>query len=454
MTPPLALKPLSFNSLRFSLALFLLFWGGLTKAQTDRLLAAQKLSHQGAFAQANRQYQAILDQYPNHLATQISAAYNLSWSGDYKSGIAAFEQIIEAEPEWEDAHVGLGYSLAWDQQYVAAKRVFLALLQRNPQSEEAQKGLAYLSLWTDHYYAARRQFDKLLQAFPSKAEYANALGVANMRLGNHKEARAAFDKALTLDATSKEALLFLSLIPAEPALWELHTWGGYSQVDAQSKLGLRAVHLQLRPSEKLQLWVRYDNSLALDNYSFIQTNAFIPTWFGGGLIGWNKQWATRLEIGRRILPNSESTFLFQGEQIYNFGNNYAAKAGGFYAPNKSGTAEYLIFAGVQVPLSAYHNLEPMYYLSYNANGLPTHRGVLNTEYRSPTGKYRLGGGIMYGRERSLASGETSAPTFGANLLCQTSLLDQHWALLNIRYESGIQSPLFSISAGLRLRFER
>ncbi|MFK7925409.1 MAG: tetratricopeptide repeat protein [Bacteroidia bacterium] len=444
-------KPPLVKGLIFLLSLTFLSYAN---AQTDQLQLAQQLSHAGSFEQAKTSYEQILRSYPSHLPTRIGAAYNLSWSGDFKAGIRAFRQIIDDNPDLEDAIVGLGYSLAWDQQYKGAHQVFLSLLQKSPDSHEAKKGMAYLSLWTGKYFAARRQFTQLSQQFPNQVEYVNALGIINLRLGNHREARAAFAQALVLEPASQNARLFLSTIASEPAFIELHTWAGYSQVNTEDKLGLRALHLQWRASQKLQLWIRYDNSLTLDNFSFIRNNAVIPTWFGGGIMSWNDRWTSRLEIGQRILPNRSSSFIFQGEQVFHFGDNYAAKLGGFLAPSSNGQTEYLAFAGVQIPLSPHHQIEPLYFLSYNQNGIPTHRGVINTEYRSPSGKYRIGGGIMYGQERALQDNLPASATFGANLLCQTSLMNRHWMLLNMRYESGIQYPLFSISAGLRLRFER
>lgn len=435
------------------LLIFLLVGATLLPAQSTDLAVAVRQSHQGQYASADSLFALLVQKDPDHLPSLLGQAFNTSWQGKLSEAEQAFRHILSRWPEQTEALTGLAYVLAWQKKYPEARQSFETLLAYPTQRREAEQGLAFLALWEDQSSEAIDRFEALTQQFPESASLWEGLGLAYLQMTEHQAARRAFAKVENL--TGKPTP-FTAAIANSPAWMEVHLWGGFTQVNAENHWGLRAGQVSLKPHQAVQVWVRYDNSLSLDNADFLRRRLRSPLWYTGGVVNWNSQFTTRLELGYRTLPGIGRQVFFQGEQVI-FGEGRSAfKLGGFYAPRADRRFEWLTYASGFLPLSEELFLEPSYFLSQSVNGDWGHRGQLDLIFQESAQTYRIQGGFLYGTNQfvDVQSETASAQTWGFQFQAQSKLGAQHWLLLLLRFESSPLQQFFTASIGTRLRIEK
>lgn len=436
------------------LVCLLLSFGSLSAQQELSLEQARELSHSGAYQEANAAYRQLLLTEEHNLEIRLGWAFNLAWQGDWENAKIAFQGILN---EWEahpEALEGLAYVHAWAGEYGAARTRFRQILALNPDSKSARKGLAYVELWEHKAKAALHAFEELTKSYPDDAEIWMGMGQAYLENVQHQSARHAFAKADQLSNGATDGHVFVEQIQSSPSWLEVQLWGGYSQINEQNQWGLRAGQLSLHPHQKAQLWLRYDNSLSLDNADFLRRNLQSPIWYTGVLFNWSSRLTTRLELGYRMLPDLGSQLFYQGEQVVFLGTRSALKMGGFYAPRADQSREWLGYLSGFVPLNQQVALEPSYFLSQNAAGQWGHRGQLDLNYRQDKDGYRLQTGVLYGFSPQFADPGQWVRNWGLNFQAQSRLGKQHWVLLLLRYESSPLQNFFTASIGTRLRIEK
>lgn len=423
---------------------------GNLSAQEITYAYAQKLATSGDHDKAEEAFEQLLSETPDDLQLLIGQGFNYSWNGKYFEAKRVFSKILRMEPDQSDALSGMGYTLAWEGNYGKARSFFQMYLNKYPDSKEAEKGLAYTDLWAGNAQEAVIRFEALTTSYPENEELKISLGQAYLLTGRHKDARGAFEEALILDDENEDANELLQKMSVTPALIEANVWGGYSRIENAGEFGLRAARLSWRITHQYQVWARYDNALTLDNLSLTRSNQQFGAFFVGGLASWDKNWATRLEVGRRNLQGDLSQWFVQGEQVAYLKEGKALKVGGFFGPRSDGTHESMSYVGGVLPLMDGLTFEPTYFYSTSsASGSDEHRLLLASTYRFPKG-IEVNGGIQYGR---VVSEQTKGNIIGGHLIGYVPM-GKHWIQLLARYESALNNPLLIGALGLRFRLEK
>jgi hypothetical protein len=174
-------------------------------------------------------------------------------------------------------------------------------------------------------------------------------------------------------------------------------FGGLSEFEGSSKVGLRFAEIGVAPTENVRIWFQLDDSLSLDAAGLARRGLHVPTYFAGGQLTWGGRFTTRLEGGWRTLPDGVAQRLLRAEQAMALGERVGLKAGGWLGPRGDGRIEAGGHAGVQVPLGNRLRLEPtVFYARSGAPGEHELRGLLAATYGF-RGDVELGAGIAAGK---------------------------------------------------------
>lgn len=164
-----------------------------------------------------------------------------------------------------------------------------------------------------------------------------------------------------------------------------------------NKTGLRTAEIAYYPNHDSRVWLRYDNSLSLDNAELAGTGGSAETHYIGGYVHYQQRYTTRLEFGHRNLPQGIKQNIIAGEQVFFLPSNVTASVGAWLGHRDDGRTERIFNVGVGVPISTALRLEPtVFYSKSGVAGEKQWRGLLAGEYRFEQG-YRLGGGASSGR---------------------------------------------------------
>ena len=429
----------------------LLLFAQISVAQN--LAEAKRLAEAGQHFEAEKIYNAFLENHPDDVEALIGAGYNYSWAKQSKQAAQKFEAALALQPNNPDALVGKGYNLAWSGQYAAAKYPFMTLEKLKPGSEEARKGLGYVYLWQGNGEVAIDYFEKLVLEYPRNIEYYIALAQSYLIENQIKKARIALRSGLQIDSSNRVATELLENTYGAAAPLEMDVWMGYSKANGTGNFNLRTVQLTGQVAKKLRMFLKYDNSLSLDLASLVRTNQEAQAFSMGGVMGWNKQLTSRLEYGIRLLPDNATQQVFSTEQVYFLPNSMSIKGGGFFGLGSKINNEWLAYASVRVPVTSFYAVEPYYFYSRVENGpRPENRFMLNNQFRNEKG-YELNLGVLYGKA-AVHRDVSDDNLFGGYATILLPFSQTVWGQLSLRYEKAPFDDLIAAAAGVKVRLEK
>lgn len=380
--------------------------------------------------------------------TLIRQAYERAWKHDYDGAVRLFDSLLAVAPDNLDAQRGRGYTLAWQGNYGSATRQFDQLLAGDPSDWEARKGLAYVALWSRHYELAAQRLEALLPDAVESDEIHHSLGTAYLGAGRHKDARA----QVALIGDEERANQLAAAIQADRAEVELIAWGGWTNVGSSNNGGLRAAQLIWTPKPRSSIWVRFDNTLGIDNAAVFLRDSSAMALLAGGSWQPRPNWTLQGEAGQRWLPGQSRQQLLLLEQTWFMVPRLGWKTGAFAALGGPQNRNLLLHTGLIWQAGSRFWLEPTAYATWFSPGqFDQMRLSLSGKYHHPRG-YELNLGVLGGTQYLM--GESNrAPVAGLWLQYQHPLPDWHWLYLAARYEKTADAPFINVSLGLRLRIE-
>ena len=398
----------------------------------------------------------LTEAYPDFMPAKLLQAHNHSWQQQFGRAIQEFKAILKIDPTNEDALIGLGYAYAWSGDTPKAIYTFQKVLQKNGSNEEARKGLGHVYLIAGDGEAAVLIFQSLIDDFPNKIDYFIGIGQTHLLLGQSKRARKSLQKALAIDPSNQKAQDLFNRIRTVNSNFEVDVWGGYSKVGTESLYGLRLLQASWHLAPSFTTYVKYDNTLSLDNIDFVLRRQGAASAWIGAVAGWNEQLSSRLEYGQRFFPERNTQHLFKAEQVFYTESAVNFKLGGFagFAPDTP--AEWFINTGVYVPLGSVFSFETSYFYSRDGNSdQAQHRGLLSAKLRHPKG-YEMTVGGFYGKPNLNTEFIPGAEDriAGAFLVGLFPFSKMVWGQLAINREYGVFDESTVFAAGIKIRMEK
>jgi tetratricopeptide (TPR) repeat protein len=309
--------------------------GALTDEQISEMVQrAGRLYRDGALTTADSLYRRVLDERGGNLAALAGRGWVALRGGDLQAARERFQAAVQADPTYVPARFGLGETaLAQGDTWVAVQ-AYEAATRHDPESAEA---------WT-------------------------GLGRARIAAGDASAAREALERALELDPGSSEARRALDGLEASPAAVPAvvaTAWGGYNPENGRDP-GPRMAELVIYPSPQVRLWGSFDNALNLRRPFLVRGEVDFRAFYGGAAFDWGsgESLGTTLEIGHRNRPPDDlGQTVFRLEQAFRFGEGDdpftrpSVHVGGVLGSWED-RDDYVVLAGVGVPVSPQFRLEP------------------------------------------------------------------------------------------------
>jgi tetratricopeptide (TPR) repeat protein len=384
------------------------------------------------------------------LQAQTAAdAVALSHAGKYAAAEKIFTVLIAADSRNTGLLIASGFNNAWNKEYAAAKQRFLKARELEPGNIDAEKGLAYTYLYEGSFAKAAAGFEKLLVTQPSLEEFHMAAGLAYMNWHKRNKAAAHFEKILQHNSKNEEAKQYLNEIKNNTGVLELASMAGLSGSGAQTKFGLRQLQLGYQVNSENLLYLRYDNSLSLDNYFLLKNNYNVNAVAGGVYSKWHRYIGSKFELGHRNLPEGIKQNLWQTEQVIFLPKNYVVKLGGSIITSNLFNKEWMAMMSFSVPVAEKVKVEPHYYFIKRLSA--EHRVVLNTSYQFNP-KNDIAFGMFLGTEKntSLNTRNTVAGGFAySNFYIKGPLYGT--ALVRYEKDAAAGRNAFITAAGIKLR---
>ena len=372
-------------------------------------------------------YRQILDNRSNDVQARLGYATAQSWLGRQPLAQQEFNKVLAQQPRNLEALNGLGYSQAWAGQYVDAEQTFGRALGVAPDNLGARKGLALTLLWSGDHERARSQLQQLRDEYPQDAEILAALGQAELALGQTDQAAQSFNAALAIEpgrADARDGLARIDALstadtkateqqPPSKGVLDLAVSFGDSSNGGGS--GLREVFAGFAPNDELRYWLRYDDSLSLDNPGLVRSGQQAETWHLGLQYLYLPDWLGIVEVGQRDLPNAEDQQIYKLETVrIEFDNTL--KFGLQVSPHSGGFSDKLVYAGYGFRLSPVWTLEPTLYIAESGAAADDEwRMVLFAEHK-PNERWTVGLGAGMGQiSSSLAAADGDVSTVSATL---------------------------------------
>lgn len=441
-----------FSNIRRSIGMLVLL-SSIAFSQSGYLDKAIQLAISGKHQEAEIVYSEILIKNPDNIQAQLGRAHVLSWQGKYDEAEADFRKILYADSQNQEARMGYGYTLAWSKRYNDAEAQFKRVLELDPDNIEAQKALAFVALWAKNIRKAVERFNQLESQSNSDSELYVGLGQSYLLSGRQKPAREAFKKAMHFSRSNHNIKSLYHSVAFSPTIFNVALWGGYTNIDSNNEFGVRAIEISTNPIRNLSFWVRYDNSLSLDNLSLIQSNNNIATYYVGGVSNWNESFSTKLEYGHREIISSISQNIFNLEQIIFFPTGTSIKFGGLVAPRSDKISEWMTFGGFSFSLFENFRLEPIFFYSSATESDDNEQRILiNSLYQLSNGS-QFSAGVFYGKHNSNIT-QFDGDIAGGNLQWLMPVFEAHWINALLKYESTPLVNFFVASLGFRFRLEQ
>lgn len=422
-------------------------------AQQEQFSRAQQLASSGQHVEAEAVLENLTAAHPAHLPALLLRAHNFSWNGQHRRAIDAFGAILQEHPGEVDALVGLGYAYSWSGSGRQAVEAFGQAIEQEPNNTDARKGLGYAYLETRDAKAAVMAFEILSSEYPDVVEYPVALGKARLMAGRSNGAIQAFEQALAIAPGNAEAQQLLATARAQASTLELDVWGGHSNVENDSRTGLRLLQGLYRINSRYSVFARFDNTLSLDNLDFVSRNVNASSLWGGMLAGWNDRLASRLEYGLRFFPERNTQQQLRLEQVFYIHNGLSARLGGWTAFSSDFPTEWYAYAGLYIPVNSYLALEPSYYYGQDGfNSVNQQRAVLAAKLMLPSGpEFTLGG---FAGKAGLGIEGVPDEISGGYLMALAPFNGWLSGQLAVNYEKGNFATATVVAAGLKLRLRK
>ncbi len=382
-------------------------------------------------------------------AQNTEDAMALSHAGKYAAAEKIFVKLIAADTKNTGLLIASGFNNAWNKDYAAAKQRFLKAQELEPGNADAAKGLAYTYLYEGNFLKAASLFEKLIQTQPKSEEFHIAAGLAYLNMQKRNKAADHFKQVLKVNNSNEEARQYLTEIKTNTGILEVASMAGLSGSGEQSKFGLRQLQLGYQLNPENLLYLRYDNSLSLDNYFLLKNNYNVNALSAGMYSKWHKYIGSKIEYGHRNLPEGITQNLWQTEQVIFLPRNYVLKLGGSIVTSNLFSNEWMVMTSVSLPVTEKIKVEPHYYFIKRQS--TEHRVVLNTSYQFNP-KNDISFGMFIGTERNtiLDTRNTVAGGFAySNFYIKGPL----YGTALIRYEKDAAGGrnAFITAAGLKLR---
>ena len=419
-------------------------------ADEDIYETADEFARAGDAVAMEQLYGEILLAKPGDIRALIGRATAYAWQGNYDAALSDYQSVLGREPRNIEALTGLGYVYAWDGNYAEAERTFQQALQLAPDNPGAKKGLGYTYLWSDRGEEALQVFSETAAVAPGDPESHVGVGQARMSLGQAQRASSAFEHALALDSEREDAALGLQAARQLPPLAELHVWGGNTSSGGDT--GLRLLELASSINQQTRLWLRYDNSLSLDNPALARSSEKAETYYVGGLRQINPDWLVLVDLGMRDLPAGADQDLYKLELIRLL-EGRSVKFGSQFGRHSDGFTEELFYGAYGFELGHGWRLEPTLFLSETGAMKDTEwRAVVNAEYQSAD-KWQLGLGAGVGDVSSDTPGVSGSVSV-ANARFSIPIANHHTLHFSLRYEDAPANDFTVAMLGLSLRLPR
>jgi tetratricopeptide (TPR) repeat protein len=394
----------------------------------------------------------------SHAQDKLSKANNLATSGKFAEAIQVYSEILSTNANNTAVRLGRGYTYSWNHEWAKATSDFTNILQKYPSNIDAQKGLAYVELWSGKDKKAIGSFSSLIEKQPGNKELYIALGMAQINEGLLGDARKSFDKAKQLNPGDQEPEQLINTIRTQPTKLDIDLLGGISTADGETKGGLRFVQLSSQVSKKVNLSVKYDNSLSLDNLGLITSKRTIPYYAGAIQYKWSRQLITKLEGGYRNFTDAK---VGEGagerqltlEQIFFLKKGKSLKIGGaFIAPN-AGPDAYLLLASYHQPVSKKITAGINYfYAKRNVFNTTENRFLADADFYLPKGN-TINAGFYYGKSNSDVK-TLSGNIYGGFIKSYFPVSNSIGIHLGVSAEKNFVQNLFNVNAGFRFRLEK
>ena len=401
---------------------------------------------------------ALLISVTSFTQTDLKNAQQLANSGKLHEAIEVYSSILSTNNNNLEALLGRGYTYSWKHDFEKANNDFKAVIQKDPNNFEAQKGLAYVELWSGDTKKAIESFKNLSAKQPESKELYIAFGQAQMNEGLLKDARLSFLKAQQVSPADDEPKQLINAVRTQPTILDIDILGGLTTADGESKTGLRFVQISSQVSKQLQLTVKYDNTLSLDNLSLITNNRTIPYYAGSVYYKWSRKTATKAEGGFRNYSDAKANEITSEsqislEQVVFFKKGKSIKVGGVIISPDAGQTASLFLAAYHQPLSKKITGGINYFFA-NRNVFDTkeHRFLLDADFYLQKGNL-ISAGFYYGKSTS------DNKLFEGNIY--GGFLKGYFPVSNIvgihagiSAENNFLQNLFNVNAGIRIRLEK
>ncbi len=411
---------------------------------------AQQLAYAGKHQEAAQTLDSLLEAHPDYLPAEILRAHNLAWSRQYDLAIYAFRQILDAHPQNVEAWIGLGYAYAWSGDLDNSFFPFRQALRFEPGNFDARKGLAYTYITKGNGRAAQRILLRLLGENPEREDIYIALAQSYMVENRDRKAQEVLDQVLILNPDNPDAHTLLKVLKGKSTLAEFDVWGGWSDIDGETKTGLRMVQASWQFSYALTAYARYDNTLSLDNLDFILQRQQSSSIIAGALWGWDERYATRFEYGPRFFSNRDLQHQFRIEQVFFLPESFNVRIGGHYGASADFPNEWLSFMSVFLPFGNIFALEPTFYIADTGLSSGTeNRLVLNGNLKTISGFEFNVGGFLGNANVEIEGAKKRIG--GGYALALIPLKKRLFLQLAGNYEMGALENKTVLAAGLKLR---
>lgn len=162
----------------------------------EALTTALQHHQAGQLAEAQRLYQAILQQQPHHPNALYLLGLIAHQTGQLSIAINLYQAAIAAKPDYAEAHVNLGAALQQQGQMDAAIAHYQAALRVNPNNANAHVNLGVTLQQQGRLEAAIGRFQKALQLNPNLVEAYSNLGHVLKEMGKLEPAIEHYQTAL------------------------------------------------------------------------------------------------------------------------------------------------------------------------------------------------------------------------------------------------------------------
>jgi tetratricopeptide (TPR) repeat protein len=106
---------------------------------------ATVLASNGLVAEAEKEYQEILNEYPKHVSALTNLGYIKLTKGDIKSCELYYFKALALDPDYEPLLLNLAGYYAYKKDYKQSQKYLLRLLKKNPNNQQAQQALKQIN---------------------------------------------------------------------------------------------------------------------------------------------------------------------------------------------------------------------------------------------------------------------------------------------------------------------